>query len=165
MEDPNIQLALFVLNIALSVASTVAVFAIWFTPKLKAMPVQAAVLLLLTVQTTRGIGAGFLVTGVVSSDTPDEFILSAGFGDIVAAILALIAMWAIHTKRAHALGLAWVANIFGFVDLVLAFALGITMGLEPGQLQSMFLVVTWYVPILMVAHITSFRLLLASTSQ
>lgn len=165
MDDPTVQLAFFVGNIMLSVASTVAIFSIWLTPKLKAMPVDAAVLLLLTVQSTRAIGAGFLVPGVVSSEAPEEFILSAGFGDIAAAILALAAMYALHTRRPGALRLAWIANLFGFIDLVMAFAFGITMGLEPGQLQSMFLVVTWYVPILMVAHVTSFRLLLAARAE
>src|SRR5690242_18551053 len=97
------------------------------------MPRSDALRPLLVVHTFRFVGLSFLVPGVVSPELPLEFARPAAYGDLVAAVLALVAL-AFLTSR-FAIGLVWVFNVWGLADLVYAFYLGqIGVGIRPGQL-------------------------------
>ena len=54
----------------------------------------------------RFIGLAFLVPGVVSPELPAAFAEPAGYGDLVAAVLALVALAALRTP--FGIALAWV---------------------------------------------------------
>jgi hypothetical protein len=100
----------------------------------------------------------FLVPGVVSPDLPIAFARDAAYGDIVAAILALLALTALRSRLGIAL--VWVFNIWGSLDLLNAFYQANGAGLLPGQLGAAYFIPTAIVPLLLITHGLVFRVLL-----
>jgi hypothetical protein len=95
------------------------VAALYIWPELPARSRVGALRRLLALRRFRFIGSSFLVPGVVSSDLPIAFARDATYGDIVAAMLALLAVTALRSRLVMAL--VWVFNIWGRLDLLNAF--------------------------------------------
>src|SRR6202007_2943130 len=87
---------------------------------------------LLILHRFRFIGLAFLVPGVVSPDLPSAFAHSAAYGDIIAAILALLSL--LLLPSAAGVGIAWIFNLRGSADLLNAFYQANHSGLLAGQL-------------------------------
>ena len=96
--------------------------------------------------------------GVVSPDLPIAFARDAAYGDIVAAILALLALTALRSRLGIAL--VWVFNIWGTFDLLNAFYVANGAGLLAGQLGAAYFIPTAIVPLLLITHGLVFRVLL-----
>ena len=96
---------------------------------------------------------------VASPDLPDGFARPAAYGDLIAAVLALVARAALQTRVG--IGLVWVFNIWGSADLLHAYYQGrVGVGVEPGQLGAAYFIPTVVVPLLLITHGLVFRLLL-----
>ena len=106
----------------------------------------------------RFVGLSFLIPGVVAPDLSPAFAVPAAVGDIVAAILALLALWALPSGLG--IVLAWVFNIWGTADLLFAFYQGNQVGFQAGQLGAAYYIPTVLVPLLLVTHVLMFRILL-----
>jgi hypothetical protein len=115
---------------------------------------------LLILHSFRFIGLAFLISGVVSPDLPPAFANSAAYGDIGAAILALLAL--ISLPSVIGVAIAWIFNIWGSIDLLNAFYLANRTGLLPGQLGTLYFIPTVIVPLLLIIHGLAFRILLQS---
>jgi hypothetical protein len=113
---------------------------------------------LLILHSFRFLGLAFLVPGVVSPDLPPAFATAAAFGDIVAAALALLSL--LSLRSAPGLLVVWIFNVWGSVDLVNAFYQANASGLSPGQLGATYFIPTLIVPLLLITHGLSFRVLL-----
>jgi hypothetical protein len=129
---------------------------IW--PKLRLRQRAEALRPLLILHSFRFIGLAFLVPGVVSADLPSAFAHSAAYGDIVAAILALLALASL--PRGAGVVIAWIFNLWGSADLLNAFYLANDAGLVPGQLGVTYFIPTLVVPLLLITHGLAFRILL-----
>jgi len=128
---------------------------IW--PQLRFRHWREALRPLLILHSFRFIGLAFLVPGVVSPDLPRAFATSAAFGDIVAAILALLSLLSLRSGRG--LLIAWIFNVWGSLDLVNAFYQANATGLSPGQLGAAYFIPTLIVPLLLMTHGLAFRVL------
>jgi hypothetical protein len=150
--------ALFGISVAFGFIAwgIVAVHAIW--PALHNRSRSDALRPLLILHSFRFIGLSFLVPGVVSPALPAAFAVSAGYGDIGAAILALLSLAALGSKPGIAM--VWIFNIWGSIDLLNAFYQAIAAGLLPGQFGAAYFVPTAIVPLLLITHALVFRLLL-----
>ena len=61
--------------------------------------------------------------------------IDAGYGDLIAAILAVIAALALYGGRSWAIPVVWVFNVWGTLDLLFAFYQGeIGVRIDPGSL-------------------------------
>jgi len=98
----------------------------------------------------------------VSPDLPAAFARPAAYGDLIAAVLALIALAALKSRAG--LPLVWIFNIWGTADLFYAFYQGNQTGFLPGQLGATFFIPTFIVPLLLVSHGLMFRILLQRDS-
>jgi hypothetical protein len=134
----------------------VAVRYMW--PWLRARPRAEALRPLLMLHSFRFLGLSFLIPGVVAPDLSPAYAVPAAYGDIGAAILALLALWALPSGLG--IVLAWIFNIWGTADLLFAFYQGNEVGLLPGQLGAAFYIPTFLVPLLLVTHVLIFRILL-----
>ena len=152
------QLALYGTGIAFSFVAWGLVAAWYIWPELRRHPRADALRPLLLLHCFRFIGLAFLVPGVVSPDLPAAFASPAAYGDLMAAVLALLALAALPSRLG--LALAWAFNLWGTVDLFYAFYQGIRVGFEPGQLGAAYFIVTIVVPLLIVTHGLVFWLLL-----
>jgi hypothetical protein len=113
---------------------------------------------LLILHSFRFIGLAFLVPGVVSPDLPSAFAHSAAYGDIIAAILALVSLLLLPSSAGIAA--AWIFNLWGLADIFNAFFQANHAGLLAGQLGATFFLPTLLVPLLLITHGLGFRILL-----
>src|ERR1700748_209093 len=112
------QFAFFV-SIAFSLIAWGMVAARYIWPEIRLRQRAEALRPLLILHSFRFIGLAFLVPGVVSPDLPPAFAHSAGYGDIVAATLALLAL--LLLPRGAGIVTAWIFNLWGSTDLLNAF--------------------------------------------
>lgn len=153
----------FFTSIAFSGIAWATVFAHYLWPELRRRPRAAALRPLLVLHSFRFLGLAFFVPGVVSPDLPWAFAASAGFGDIVAAILALLAL--LFLRSGTGVLVAWILNVWGSADLVNAFYQANATRLSPGQLGAAYFIPTLIVPLLLITHVLMFRVLLQPQSQ
>jgi len=151
------QLAFFV-SIAFSLIAWGIVTARYIWPELRLRQRADALRPLLILHSFRFIGLAFLVPGVVSPDLPPAFAHSAAYGDLVAAILALLAL--ISLPSATGVVMAWIFNLWGTADLFNAFYQANHAGLMAGQLGATYFIPTFIVPLLLLTHGLGFRILL-----
>ena len=111
--------------------------------------------------TFRFVGLSFLVPGVVSPSLSSAFAVPAAYGDLIAAILAIIAVGALSVRTTWAIAIVWLFNVWGAADLFNAFYKGqIGVRIDPGSLGAAFFIPTILVPPLLVTHGLIFWLLL-----
>ena len=108
------------------------------------------------------MGLAFLIPGVVSPDLPAAFAAPAAYGDLIAAVLALLALAVL--RSGFGLFVVWVFNVWGTADLLYAFYQGNRVDLDPGQLGAAYFIVVVLVPLLLITHGLVFRLLLSRGS-
>jgi len=154
-------LALFGLSVLMSFVASGIVAALYIWPRLKAMRREDALLPLVVPHMFRFVGLSFLVPGVVSPLLSPAFAAPAAYGDLVAAILAVVATLALAARAVWAIAVVWLFNIWGAADLLNNFYQGlIGVGLEPGSLGAAYFIPTLVVPPLLVTHAMIFLLLL-----
>src|SRR5579863_3810381 len=113
---------------------------------------------ILILHSFRFIGLAFLVPGVVSPELPAAFAHSAAYGDIAAAVLALLSLVAL--PRRGGIVIAWFFNLWGSADILNAFYQANHAGLKAGELGAGYFLPTLIVPLLLVTHALAFRILL-----
>ena len=148
----------FFVSIAFSFIAWGIVAARYIWPALRLRQRAEALQPLLILHSFRFIGLAFLVSGVVSPDLPSAFARSAGYGDIVAAVLAVLAL--ISLPSASGVVIAWIFNIWGTADLFNAFYQANHAGLTAGQLGATYFIPTFIVPLLLITHGLGFQILL-----
>jgi hypothetical protein len=153
------ELAFFGTSVALGFVAWGIVAARYLWPALRNQPRAEALRPLLLLHSFRFIGLAFLVPGVVSPDLPGAYARPAAYGDLIAALLALLALAGLRSRLG--IVLVWVFNVWGSADLLFAFYQGVIgVGLEPGQLGATYFIPTVVVPLLLITHGLMFRLLL-----
>src|SRR5262249_5658692 len=154
-----LPLAFFGISVALSFVAWGGIAARYLWPALRNLPRADALRPLLLLHSFRFIGLAFLVPGVVSPDLPGAYARPAAYGDLVAALLALLALAGLRSRLG--IVLVWVFNLWGSADLLFAFYQGVIgVGLEPGQLGAAYFIPTVVVPLLLITHGLVFRVLL-----
>jgi len=152
-------LALFGISVVFSFTAWGVVTARYLWPKLRILPRRDALRSLLTLHAFRFVGLAFLVPGVVGPDLPAAFARPAAYGDLVATILALLALAVLATSWGPAV--VWLFNLWGAADLLYAFYQGLFgLRLSPASLGAGFFIPTVIVPLLLITHGLMFRLLL-----
>ena len=132
---------------------------IW--PRLRVMSREEALLPLVAPHMFRFVGLSFLVPGVVSTSLSTDFAGPAAYGDLGAALLAILAVFALAARISWALAIVWIFNLWGAGDLLYAFyqgQIGVRIGV--GSLGAAFYIPTVLVPPLLVTHGLIFWLLL-----
>jgi hypothetical protein len=153
--------ALFGLSVLMSFLAFGIVTKLYIWPWLRGMPREDSLTALVVPHTFRFIGLSFLVPGVVSPSLSSDFAAPAAYGDLVAAVLAVIATLALRARASWAIAMVWVFNVWGALDLLNAIYNGqIGVGIAPGSLGAAFYVPTVLVPPLLITHGLIFWILL-----
>ena len=131
----------------------------WYVaPRLAALPLQDALVPLLFLHAFRHLGMVFLVPAVMAPTLTPAFAKPAAYGDLLTGLLAFLAILALHYRWPLALGLAWLVNSVGTVDLLYAFYQGTSRDIGP-HLGSAWYIPTFAVPALYVTHFMVFAML------
>lgn len=152
----------FFTSIAFSLVAWSIVAARYIWPKFRNRDRAEGLRPLLILHSFRFMGLAFLVPGVVSPELPSSFAHAAAYGDLIAAILALLAL--ISLPSAAGVAIAWIFNLWGAADLFNAFYQANHAGLAAGQLGATYFIPTLIVPFLLITHVLAFRILLQHQS-
>jgi hypothetical protein len=153
--------AIFGLSVLMSFVASGLVTGLYLVPALEAMATKDALTAIAVIHTYRFIGLAFLVPGVVSENLPREFARPAAYGDLIAAILAVLSTVMLHGDVVGALAVTLFFNIWGTGDLVNAMFQGTRRIAAEGRspLGATFFIPTVIVPALLITHGLIFWLL------
>ena len=160
-----IHLVLFQLTVfILSVVGTFVAFSVltrlYIWPAVRKLPTYEALKILTLPHAFRFIGLSFLFPGVVSPELPSTVSIAAAWGDVGAAILALLSIAALTWGWSFGIPLVWILKLWGTIDLLYAYYNGIVLEIEPGLFGAAFYIPTMIVPALLVIHALIFLILL-----
>lgn len=137
------------------------VIAVWYVmPRLSKQPREIALAALLWVHVFRVVGGTILAPGAVEASVPMDFRVVVGLGDMATAILALVAIVALHNHWHYGIALAWLCVTVGMLDTVNAIIQSMRYSIFAYALGINWVIVTIYVPALIVSSVLIFRLLL-----
>jgi hypothetical protein len=131
---------------------------LYVLPKLEECEPRTVLLPILLLHSLRHLGLMFLAPGAVYAGVPSQFAYPAAFGDLLAAVLALIAIPAVATRARGAKFLVWIFNIEGTLDLMAAIALATVYEAAPFMGPAYWIPAFW-VPALLVTHYITFIVL------
>ena len=132
----------------------------WYVmPHWRGITRAAALIPQLLLHCFRFIGLAFLIPGVTNVPLDPRFAEPAAYGDLLAAVLALVAILALRQRWAVATALVWIFNVEGTLDLINAVARGLRYT-QDGQLGAAYFIPAVIVPALLVSHVLIFILLL-----
>jgi hypothetical protein len=100
----------------------------------------------------------FLAPGAALAGIPAAFAYPSAFGDLLAALLARAALYALVNGWPSAKALTWAFNIEGTVDLFAAIALA-TITDAPPFMGPAYWIPAFWVPALLVTHAITFVVL------
>src|SRR5438477_3571463 len=155
---------LFGISVAFGLAAWGAVAWHYIWPALRERPSPENLKPILLLHGFRFLGLAFLVPGVVSHELPAAFAQPVAYGDFISAILALLALATLENRTGTVL--TWVFNTFGTADCGFAFYLGNRISLPdtPGLLGAGYFILAAYVPLLLITHALTFRILLRTNA-
>lgn len=132
----------------------------WYlVPWMKARSLADGLTPLLLLHGTRFVGLAFLIPGVTNVPLDPRFAEPAAWGDLLAAVLAIIALLALRRGWRAAVPLVWIFSIEGTLDLLNA----VTQGLRfttSGDMGATYFIPAVIVPLLLVTHAVIFWRLL-----
>ena len=136
-------------------------FAWWYVwPWLESLERTTAFTAVTFVHALRPIGATVLVASVAGTALPSDFTQAVAYGDLLTSVLAIITLLALRARSGFAIALVWVTNVVGTLDLLNALVGGVRYDIPRLGMGSFWYVVTILVPILWIAHVLAFTLLL-----
>ena len=142
---------LFGIQFTLSLAAY-ALIALWYVePRLSRLPRELALVPLLWPHVFRIVGGTILAPGAAGPGVPLEFRTMIGYGDLATAVLALVAVIALRTRRPGANALVWLCVTVGMLDTVNAIVQSVRFNVFTYSLGVNWVIVTIYVPALLVS--------------
>ena len=158
----NVTIFWMQLLLSLVVCAIIAKWYVW--PSLTKLPRNSALIPLLFVHVFRYVGMTLLVTGMIDPKLPREFLSAAAYGDLLAAALALASIFALRSNWRVAIPLVWVANTWGFADLLNGVRGVLQLNVPSFHLSTVWYIYTFYAPLVVVSHVMIFWILIKSKS-
>ena len=152
--------AVFGLQFPLSLIAWAVIAKTLLIPWLRSKPLNEVLIWLIVPHAFRHIGMVFFVPGVVANPMPEAFANAAAYGDLLAGLLALLAIVTLQTGWVGALAIVWLFNVVGTVDLINALR-------QPDAIPALgaaWFIPTFLVPLLLVTHFLIFSKLLRKNS-
>jgi hypothetical protein len=147
------------INLALSTLVFWVAAKLYVLPKLHDYEPRTILLPILLLHSLRHLGLMFLAPGATYPGISPQFTHPAAFGDLLAAVLAMIAIPAVATRARSAKLLVWLFNIEGSLDLLVAITLATVHDASPFMGPAYWIPAFW-VPALLVTHYLTFLVLL-----
>jgi hypothetical protein len=132
---------------------------LYLFPRLNELPPRTILLPIFLLHSFRHLGLMFLAPGAIYPGLAPEFAYPAAFGDLLAAVLALLALWAVVENRRSARFLVWVFALEGTIDLVNAIILA-TRYKAAAFMGAAYWIPAFWVPALLVTHYITFVFLI-----
>jgi hypothetical protein len=140
--------------VAFLVFSLIGRWYLW--PAIKDRAPKLALTPLLLYACLRVNGLMFLMPGLVSRELPKAFAVPTAYGDLTAAVLALLAILCLRIESAFAVPMVWVFNIEGLLDLIYANISTFKDHVDPTYLGVSYYLAALNVPAMVVVHVLIF---------
>jgi hypothetical protein len=129
-----------------------ALLSLWYlVPWLSGRPREVALQPLVWVHAFRMIGGTILAPGAVAVGVPLLFQKEIGYGDMITAFLALVALVALRARWSWAIPLVWLVVVVGLLDTINAIIQSLRYDVFVRALGVNWVIVTIYVPALLVS--------------
>ncbi len=133
----------------------------WYLwPAIKDLGPKRALTPLLLYACLRVNGLLFLMPGLVSQNLPRAFAVPTAYGDLTAAVLALLALWPLRAGNTVAAPMVWLFNIVGLLDLIYANISTFKDHVDPTYLGVSYYLAALNVPAMIVVHVLIFAYLM-----
>ena len=132
---------------------------IYVVPRMAQLSSRAILTPILLLHAFRNLGLMFLSPGATYPGMPPEFATPSAYGDLIAAVLALIALAAVLARSSWARLLLWIFNIEGTLDLLHAIYLA-NVHNAFAYMGPAYWIPAFWVPALLVTHYLVFVVLL-----
>jgi hypothetical protein len=136
---------------------------IYILPKINELKPQIILIPILILHSFRHFGLMFLAKGATYPGMPPQFAYPAAIGDLLAAILAFLAIFATVKNLRVGRFLLWVFSIEGTIDLIVAITLATVYG-APDYMGAAYWIPAFWVPALLVSHYIVFIVLIRQSS-
>jgi len=146
-------IALFGIQFTLSLIAYLLIGFWYVRPRLAREPLLVALSALVWVHVFRIVGGTILAPGSVDDAIPSDFRTMVGLGDLATAVLALVAVVALRLRLRVAVGLVIVCIGVGLIDTVNAVIQSIRFDVFDDPLGINWVIVTMYVPALIVSSV------------
>ena len=134
-----------------------ALIAWWYVaPRLFRLPREVALMPLVWIHAFRIVGGTILAPGAVDAAVPSDFRTMIGYGDMVTAVVALLALIALRRRMPVAIALVWLGLTVGLLDTVNAIIQSMRYSVFTYGLGVNWVIVTMYVPALLVSSVLIF---------
>jgi hypothetical protein len=149
-------IVLFGIQFTFSLAAY-ALIAWWYVaPRLSKLPREVALVPLVWIHAFRIVGGTILAPGAVDAAVPSDFRTMIGYGDMVTAVVALLALIALRRRMPVAIALVWLVLTVGLLDTVNAIIQSMRYSVFTYGLGVNWVIVTMYVPALLVSSVLIF---------
>ena len=128
-------------------------------PRLHELQARTVLVPIFLLHSLRHLGLMFLAPGATYAGLASQFAYPAAFGDLLAAVLALVALWAVVKNWKSARFLVWIFALEGTIDLITAITLAQLHGAAPFMGAAYWIPAFW-VPALLVTHYITFVVLI-----
>lgn len=132
---------------------------LYVLPKLQNYEARTLLLPILLLHSLRHLGLMFLTSGATYPGIPPQFTYPAAYGDLLTAVLAMIAIPAVAMRARSAKLLVWLFSVVGLLDLIDAITLATVYDAAPFMGPAYWIPAFW-VPALLVTHYLAFLILL-----
>ena len=146
-------IVLFNIQFVLSLVAY-SLIALWYVaPRLSKLPRETALQPLIWVHAFRIIGGSILAPGSVGAGVPQSFQTMVGYGDLITAFVALVALVALRYRFSWAIALVWLLVVVATLDTTNAIIQSIRYSVFTYALGVNWEIVTIYVPALLVSSV------------
>jgi hypothetical protein len=137
---------------------------LYVVPRLATSEPKTLLVPILLLHALRHLGLMFLAPGGIYPGIPSRFAEPAAFGDLAAALLALLALAAVTHDWKSARWCVWLFNVEGSLDLLTAITLA-TMYEAAPYMGPAYWIPAFWVPALLVTHYITFVILVKHSPQ
>ena len=128
-------------------------------PRLQELRSRTVLVPIFLLHSFRHLGLMFLAPGATYAGLAQQFAYPAALGDFLAAVLALVALWAVVKNWKRARFLVWIFALEGAIDLITAITLA-QIYRAAAFMGPAYWIPAFWVPALLVTHYITFVVLI-----
>jgi hypothetical protein len=133
----------------------------WYVaPALNKLPLNAALVPLFLVHALRYLPSSAFAPGQVDPNIPSDALARIAYGDLVSALLVLIAAVFLRGGWRGAIAVAWVVNVVTVLDWLIAGYLAASSKMVTYAMGGNWYIINYYVPVIGVVHVMIFARLI-----
>ncbi|TAF99300.1 MAG: hypothetical protein EAZ43_16060 [Betaproteobacteria bacterium] len=143
---------ILLINVVFSLFVFMSAARIYVLPRVNASSLQWIAPPILLLHAMRHLGLLFLAPGVTLPGLPPQFAYPAALGDLLSAVLAMIALFVLRASPTKAIPWLWLFSIVGTIDFISSITLANIFGAAP-YLSAAYWIPSFWVPMLITGHV------------